>query len=75
MFLFYLTYSNKFDIALAIHTRYEIIFLYRHPLGPKLGLKAFAKAVKCEKKTVKYWLERYEESKDLTDLPRTGRHE
>ena len=39
-------------MALAIHTRYEIIFLSRHPLGPKLGLKAVAKAVKCDKKTV-----------------------
>ena len=60
-------------MSLELHTRYEILFLSRHPLGPKLGLKAVAKAVKCAKSTVKYRLDRYEQSKDLRDLPRSGR--
>jgi transposase len=56
-----------------IHKRYEIIFLSSHPLGPKLSLKAVAKAVKCGKTTVKYWLDQWKKSKDLTDLPLCGR--
>ena len=55
-------------MPLEIHQRYEIVFLSRHPLGPKLGLKAVANVVKCDKKTVKYWLDRWEQSKDLSDL-------
>ena len=60
-------------MALPIHQRYEIIFLARHPLGPKLGLKTVAKAVKYEKKAVKYWLDRWKTSKDLTNSTRSGR--
>lgn len=60
-------------MSLEIHQRYEIVFLSRHELGPKLGLKAVAKVVKCDKKTVKYWLERWDVSKDLSDLERSGR--
>jgi len=60
-------------MALPIHKRYEIVFLSSHPLGPQLGPKAVAKRVKCDKKAVKYWLDRWKESKDLTDLPRSGR--
>lgn len=60
-------------MALPVHKRYEIVFLSCHPLGPKLGLRATASAVSCDKKTVKYWLDRWTESKDLTDLPRSGR--
>ena len=58
-------------MVLTIHQRYEIIFLSRHSLGPKLGLKAVTKAVKCEKKTVKYWLDRWKISKDLTKSTRS----
>ena len=60
-------------MSLPIHKGYEIIFLSCHPRGPKLGLKAVAKEVKCDKKAVKYWLNRWKQSKDLTDLPRSGR--
>jgi transposase len=60
-------------MSLPVHKRYEIVFLSCHPLGPKLGLKAVAKAVKCGKSTVKYWLDRWKGSKDLADFPRSGR--
>ncbi len=60
-------------MTLPIHKRYEIVFFSCHPRGPKLGLKAVAKVVKCHKTTVKYWLDRWKESKDLTDFPRSGR--
>ena len=36
-------------------------------------MKAVANVVKCDKKTVKYWLQRWSESKDLTGLQRSGR--
>ncbi len=60
-------------MTLPIHKRYEIVFLSCHPRSPKLGLKAVAKVVKCHTTTVKYWLDRWKESKDLTDFPRSGR--
>ena len=60
-------------MSLLIHKRYEIVFLSSHPRGPKLGLKAVAKVVKCHKTTVKYRLDWWKETKDLTDYPRSGR--
>jgi transposase len=42
-------------------------------LGPKLGLRGVAKVVKCDKMAVKYWLDRWKKTKDLTNLPRSGR--
>ena len=60
-------------MSLELHQRYEIVFLSRHELGPKLGMKAVAKVIKCDKKTVKYWLNRWNQCKDLIDLRRSGR--
>src|SRR5688500_4177080 len=60
-------------MALPMYQRYEIIFLSSHPVGPKLGMKSVANVVKCDKKTVKYWLQRWNEPKDLTDLQHSGR--
>src|SRR5437870_2531545 len=60
-------------MSMEIDQRYEIVFLSHHPLGPKLGLKAVANVVKCQKKTVKYWLDWWEQSKDLSDLQRSAR--
>ena len=42
-------------------------------MGPKLGVKAVAKAINCAKSTVQYWLNRWKESKDLSDSKCTGR--
>lgn len=60
-------------MPLPMYQRYEIAFLSCHPLGPKLGVKAVAKVMNCDKKTVKYWLNRFEQSKDLSDSRRCGR--
>jgi transposase len=60
-------------MALPLHKRYEIIFLSDHPMGPKLSHAAVAKAVHCAKSTVKYWLKRWTQTKDLKDLTYTGR--
>jgi transposase len=42
-------------------------------LGPQLGATAVSKVVKCDKNTVKYWLARWKETKDLNEFPRSGR--
>jgi len=60
-------------MTLSVDKRYEIVFLSQHPMGPRLGVKAVAKEVKCAKNTVQYWLKRWKDSKDLTDAKRTGR--
>lgn len=60
-------------MTLSLDKRYEIVFLSQHPMGPRLGAKAVANVVKCAKSTVQYWLNRWNESKDLTDFTRSGR--
>ena len=60
-------------MTLSMDKRYEIIFLSHHPMGPQLGVKAVAKAIKCPKSTVQYWLNRWKESKNICDLKRIGR--
>ena len=60
-------------MSLPIHKRYEIIFLSNYPKGPQLNHADVAKAVHCSTYTVKYWLDRWKQSKDLTDSNRSGR--
>ena len=59
--------------TLPIDKRYEIVFLSQHPMESQLDEKAVTKAVKCAKNTVQYWLNRWKESKDLSDMKRPGR--
>ena len=60
-------------MVLTVHRRYEVIFLSQRSMGPKLSHAAVAKAVKCDVTTVKYWLERWKQSKGLSDSIRSGR--
>ena len=60
-------------MRLSVDKRYEIIFLSHHLMGPQLGVKAVAKAIKCAKSTVQDCLNRWKESKDLSDSKRIGR--
>ena len=60
-------------MTLLVDKRYEIIFLFHHPMGPQVGVKAVAKAIKCAKSTVQYWLNRWKQSKDLSDSKCIGR--
>lgn len=60
-------------MPLPLHIRYEIVFLSTHRLGPKLNHTDVAKVVHCDTSTVKYWLNRWKQSKDLHDSPRSGR--
>ena len=58
-------------MTLSLDKRYEIIVLSYHPMGAQLGVKAVAKAIKCAKSTVQYWLNRWKESKDQSVRPRS----
>ena len=59
-------------MSLAIHQRYEIIFLAKDIYGPKFSQTKIAKIIKCHRNTVKLWLDRWEETKDRTDRSRPG---
>ena len=63
-------------MSLALHQRYEIIFLAKNIYGPKFSQTKIAKIIKCHHNTVKLWLDQWEEIKDLSDrscpgLPRS----
>lgn len=60
-------------MSLPLHKRYEIVFLHEHPSGPKLGYTEITKIVKCSRDTVSHWINRWKETKDLSDKPKTGR--
>ena len=60
-------------MSLPIHKRYKIIFFCNHLKGPQLNHADVAKTVHCSIYTVKYWLDRWEQSKDLTDSNHSGR--
>lgn len=60
-------------MPLPLHKRYEIVFLTTHPKGPKLTMRETAKEVHCNEKTVREWVKRWQESKDLSDKPKPGR--
>ena len=51
-----------------VDKRFEIVFLSQHIMESQLD-----EAVKCAKSTVKYWLNRCKESKDLSDMKRSRR--
>ena len=59
-------------MALSLHKRYEFVFLSNHPFGLQLNYTDVAQAVHCSTSPVKYWLNRWNESKDLDDSPRLG---
>src|SRR5579871_3551787 len=53
--------------------RWEIVFLYLHRLGPKLGIRAIVKELRCSKDTVQTWINRYQETGDVQDEEKQGR--
>ena len=63
----------RYDTSNRQRYEYGIVFLSQHSMGPQLSEKAVAKSVKCAKNTVPYWLNRWKESKDLSDMKRSGR--
>jgi transposase len=59
-------------MSLPLHKRYEIVFLAKNIYGPQFGSSKIAKIIKCNRKTVTHWINRWEETKDLFDRPRSG---
>lgn len=59
-------------MSLPLHKRYEIVFLANHKCGPHFNPQRIAKVVGCNRKTVTRCLERWQETKDLFDRPRSG---
>ncbi|CAF3107265.1 unnamed protein product [Rotaria sp. Silwood2] len=59
-------------MSLPLYKRYEIVFLATHKNGPQFGPNKIAKIVKCNRTTVTRWLNRWEETKDLSDRSRPG---
>src|SRR5579871_5026287 len=53
--------------------RWEIVFLYLHRLGPKLGIRAIAKELRCSKDTIQTWINRYQETGDVQEEEKQGR--
>src|SRR5579871_260465 len=53
--------------------RWEIVFLYLHRLGPKLGIRAIAKELRYSKDTVQTWINRYQETGDVQEEEKQGR--
>ena len=52
-------------MPLSIQKRWEIIFLFKHPRGPKMKQSAIAKYLKISKSAVAYWIERYQKTGDV----------
>ena len=60
-------------MALSIQKRWEIIFLNKHPYGPKMNQNRIAKYLGIDKSTVKVWIQRYEDTGDVQNLEGRGR--
>lgn len=61
-------------MALSLKKRWEIVFLKKHRLGPKLNNTRIAKEVGCTRQTVRTWVERYEQTGDVQDQEGRGRN-
>jgi len=59
-------------MSLTIQKRWEIVFLKKHRLGPKLDNTKIAKEIGCSRDTVRTWVERYEETGDVLDEEGNG---
>ena len=60
-------------MALPLRRRWEIVFLSKHHLGPKLSPKQIGRELSIDKKTVQHWLDVYESTNDVIEEVRCGR--
>lgn len=60
-------------MSLELHRRYEIVFLTKHKHSPEFSINRIAKIINCNRSTVVRWLNRWDETKDLSDKRRIGR--
>jgi len=58
---------------LSLFDRYKIIFYHQGLNGPKRNVKEISGFLNCNEDTVKLWIDRYKETGDVLDLPRSGR--
>ena len=65
--------TQIFIMELSIQQRQEIVFLHLHRLGPKLSIYAIARELHCSRKTVRTWIHRYKETRDVQDEEGRGR--
>lgn len=61
-------------MSLSNHRRWEIIFLLKHPHGPKWSQRKVSKYLGIDRKTIRKWVKRYEETGDVQDLEGRGRN-
>ncbi len=59
--------------AISVRKRWEIIFLYKHPKGPKMTKAEIARYLKIDDKCVAKWIQREDETDDVEEIPRSGR--
>ena len=49
------------------------MFLAKHSKGPKLSVAQIAAFTRCSSTVVRKWIQRYEETGEVDELPHTGR--
>ena len=59
-------------MSAAYIKRFEAVFLCLHPKGPKMSRESAAKYLKKSKAFVNKWVERYQDTKTVDDLPERG---
>ena len=59
-------------MSLALHQRYEILFLAKHIYGPKFSQTKIVKIIKCHRNIIQRWLDRWEETNHVSDRSRLG---
>lgn len=60
-------------MSLTVKQRWEVVFLCRHRLGPKLSPGRAAEEIGCSTHAAKYWLKTFEETGDVMEIPKSGR--
>ncbi len=60
-------------MPLSDKIKWEIVFLAKHRRGPQLTAYEIAKEMRCDKKTVSYWIKRYEETGGVEEESKSGR--
>lgn len=68
----HLTRKTFFTMSAAYIKRFEAVFLCLHPKGPKMSRESAAKYLKKSKAFVNKWVERYQDTKTVDDLPERG---
>ena len=61
-------------MKVSLPNTYRIVFLQDDPFGPRWGYKKIGRVVRCDIRTVQYWVKRYNENKNSGDKPKSGRN-